>query len=97
MLGLKQRGELTAINIINAVLAVILFFSPWLVGFRDVQIATWNAGVCGLAIGLMAAFALTKLQSGRNGATPCSASGRPRHLGFWALPVPWRPCGPMCW
>lgn len=81
MLGLKQRGELTAINIINAVLAVILFFSPWLVGFRDVQIATWNAGVCGLAIGLMAAFALTKLQEWEEWSNAL--------LGLWTAAAPW--------
>jgi len=81
MFGLKQRSELTAINIINAVLAVFLFFSPWLVGFRDVQIASWNAGICGLAIGLMAAFALTKLQEWEEWSNAA--------LGLWTAVAPW--------
>jgi hypothetical protein len=81
MLGLKQRGELTAINIITAVLAVLLFFSPWLVGYRNVQIATWNAGACGLAIGLMAAFAITKLQEWEEWSNAA--------LGLWTAAAPW--------
>ena len=81
MLGLKQRGELTAINIITAVLAVLLFFSSWLVSYRDVQIATWNAGACGLAIGLMAAFAITRLQEWEEWSNAA--------LGLWTAAVPW--------
>jgi peptidoglycan/LPS O-acetylase OafA/YrhL len=81
MLGLKQRSELTAINIINAVLAVFLLFSPWLVGYRDVQIATWNAGVCGLVIGLLAALAITRLQEWEEWSNAL--------LGLWTAAAPW--------
>jgi len=81
MLGLKQRSELTAINIINAVLAVFLFFSPWLVGYRDVQIATWNAGVCGLVIALVAALAITGLQEWEEWSNAL--------LGLWTAAAPW--------
>jgi hypothetical protein len=81
MLGLKQRRELAAINIINAVLAVFLFFSPWLIGYREVQIASWNAGVCGLAIGLMAAFAITRLQEWEEWSSAA--------LGLWTAVAPW--------
>jgi SPW repeat-containing protein len=81
MLGLKQKSELTAINIITAVMAVFLFFSPWLVGYRDVQIATWNAGACGLAIGLMAAFAITRLQEWEEWSNAT--------LGLWTAAAPW--------
>jgi hypothetical protein len=81
MLGLKQRSELTAVNIINAVLAVFLFFSPWLVGFRDVQIASWNAGVCGLVISLMAALAITRLQEWEEWSNAL--------LGLWTAAAPW--------
>jgi hypothetical protein len=81
MLGLKQRSELTAINIINAVLAVFLFFSPRLVGFLDVQIASWNAGVCGLVIGLVAALAITRLQEWEEWSSAL--------LGLWTAAAPW--------
>ena len=73
MLGLKQRSELTAINIINAVLAVVLFFSPWLVGYRDAQIASWNAGTCGLVIG--------RLQEWEEWSSAA--------LGLWTAAAPW--------
>ncbi|MDG2571290.1 SPW repeat protein [Vibrio parahaemolyticus] len=81
MMGLKHRSELTATNIINSVLAVFLFFSPWVVGFRDVPAATWNAGVCGLAIGLMAALAITELQEWEEWVNAA--------LGLWAIAAPW--------
>jgi hypothetical protein len=97
MLGLKQRSELTAINIINAVLAVFLFFSPWLVGYRDVQIATWNAGVCGLVIALVAALAITRLQEWEEWSNALLGLGRLQRRGSWALPALLRPCGPTCW
>jgi hypothetical protein len=81
MLGLKQRSELTAINIINAMLAVVLFFSPWLVGYRDAQIASWNAGTCGLVIGLLATFAITRLQEWEEWSSAA--------LGLWTAAAPW--------
>jgi uncharacterized membrane protein HdeD (DUF308 family) len=81
MAGLKQWSELTAINIINAALAVFLFFSPWLVGYRDVQIASWNAGACGLVIGLMAAFAIMRLQEWEEWGSAL--------LGLWTAAAPW--------
>ncbi|WP_246179401.1 SPW repeat protein [Microvirga thermotolerans] len=81
MIGLKHRSELTATNILNSILAVFLFFSPWLVGFRDVQAATWNAGVCGLAIGLMAALAITELQEWEEWVNAA--------LGLWTAAAPW--------
>jgi hypothetical protein len=43
MIDLKKRSELTAINIVNAILAPFLFISPWSMGFRDLPAATWNA------------------------------------------------------
>ncbi|NBJ13457.1 SPW repeat protein [Microvirga arsenatis] len=81
MIGLKHRSELTATNILNSILAVFLFFSPWLVGFRDVQVATWNAGLCGLAVGLMAALAITELQEWEEWVNAA--------LGLWTAAAPW--------
>jgi len=81
MIGLKHKSELTATNIINSALAVFLFFSPWLVGFREVQAATWNAGVCGLAIGLMATLAITELQEWEEWVNAA--------LGLWTAAAPW--------
>lgn len=81
MIGLKHKSELTATNIINSALAVFLFFSPWLVGFREVQAATWNAGVCGFVIGLMAALAITELQRWEEWVNAA--------LGLWTAVAPW--------
>jgi hypothetical protein len=81
MINLKNRSELTAINIVNAILAALLFVSPWLIGFRDLQAASWNAWICGLAVFVLAVAAMTELQEWEewvNGA-----------LGLWTLVAPW--------
>ena len=81
MMTFKNRSELTAINLINAVLGAFLFVSPWLVGFRDVQAASWNAWICGVAVLVFAVAAATELQEWEewvNGA-----------LGLWTIAAPW--------
>jgi len=81
MFGLKERSELTAINIINALLAAFLFVSPWLVGFREVQAASWNAWICGLAIAVFALAALNELYEWEEWVNAA--------LGVWAAVAPW--------
>jgi hypothetical protein len=78
---LKKGSELTAINIVNAVLAAFLFISPWLVGFREVQAASWNAWACGLAIIVLAVAAASELREWEEWANGA--------LGLWTLVAPW--------
>ena len=81
MLNLKDRSEPTAINVVNAVLAAFLFVSPWLVGFRELQAASWNAWICGLAVLVIALAAVADLQEWEewvNGA-----------IGLWTAVAPW--------
>jgi uncharacterized membrane protein HdeD (DUF308 family) len=49
-------------DVVNAILGVFLFFSPWLFLFSSESAASWNAGVsgfivAGLSIAALAAFA----------------------------------------
>jgi hypothetical protein len=81
MLRLKQRSDLAAINIINALLAAFLFFSPWLVGFTDVEPAFWNTWVCGPLIGILAITAFNALYEWEEWANAA--------LGLWTLVAPW--------
>jgi len=81
MFALKDRSELTAINIINAVLALFLFVSPWLVAFSEVQAASWNAWICGLAIAGLAIAALSNLHEWEEWASIA--------LGLWTAVAPW--------
>lgn len=81
MLRLKQRSDLTAINIVNAVLAAFLFFSPWLIGFTDVEPAFWNAWVCGPLIGFLAIAAVNALYEWEEWVNAA--------LGLWTLAAPW--------
>jgi hypothetical protein len=77
----KDRGELTAINIVNALLALFLFVSPWLIGFTEVQAASWNAWICGLLIGGLALAALGRLQEWEEWTNVA--------LGIWTAVSPW--------
>ena len=81
MLEVKNRSELTAINVVNAVLAAFLFVSPWLVGFREVQAASWNAWICGLVIFVLAAVAVAQLQEWEQWVNGI--------LGLWTVVAPW--------
>ncbi len=78
---LKDRSELTAINIINAILAAILFASPWILGFSEVQAASWNAWISGLAVAILALAAIKELQAWEEWASVA--------LGLWAAVAPW--------
>ena len=78
---LKGRSELTAINIINAILAAFLFASPWLFGFSDGQAASWNAWVCGLVIAALALAAINELQEWEEWANVV--------VGLWTAVAPW--------
>lgn len=81
MVRLKQRSDLTAINIISALLAALLFFSPWLIGFTDVEPAFWNTWVCGPLIGILAIAAVNALYEWEEWANAA--------LGLWTLAAPW--------
>ena len=81
MLELKNRSELTAINIANAVLAVFLFISPWLVGFRVVQAASWNAWILGVAVFVFAVAAASALNEWEEWVNVV--------LGLWTAVAPW--------
>ena len=48
MLGLKQRRELTAINIITAA-------APWILSFAETMTALWTHVLAGLAVVVLAA------------------------------------------
>jgi SPW repeat len=78
---LKGTRELTAINIINAVLAAVLFVSPWLFSFSAVQAASWNAWICGLAIAALALAAINEPQEWEEWGNAA--------LGLWTAAAPW--------
>ena len=81
MLELKNRSELTAINIVNAILAAFLFISPWVMKFRELQAASWNAWICGTVIFILAiaaASAVKEWEEWVNGL-----------LSLWTLVAPW--------
>ena len=81
MFGLTQRSDLTGINIVVAVLGLVLFLSPWLVGFREVQAATWNTWICGLVIAGLAVLAVTELQEWQEWVNAA--------FGLWTAAAPW--------
>ncbi|WP_457094563.1 SPW repeat protein [Microvirga sp. P5_D2] len=81
MVRLKQRNDLSAISIVNALLAAFLFFSPWLIGFTESESAFWNAWVCGPLIGILAITAINALYEWEEWSNAT--------LGLWVLVAPW--------
>jgi len=81
MLEMKNRSELTAINIVNAVLAAFLFVSPWLLGFAQAPAAAWNAWLCGVVIAVLAGAAVAALQEWEEWVNGL--------VGLWTAVAPW--------
>jgi len=62
VLALKQRNELTAINIIPT-LGLWTAVAPWVLGFASAAAATWTHVGVGLAIAILAAVQLWLIRS----------------------------------
>ena len=62
MQTIKSRTELTAINVINAIAGALLFVSPWLFRYAEMQAASWSAWIGGLVIAVLAIAAVVALQ-----------------------------------
>jgi hypothetical protein len=77
----KERSELTAINLVNAVLAALLFVSPWLFGFAGQSTASWNAWAAGLVIGIVALVAIADVREWQEWVNLA--------LGLWVAASPW--------
>jgi hypothetical protein len=75
-----KRNEIVP-DVINLILAIWLFLSPWIVGFVNVAPAAWVAWLSGIAIAIISVVAL-------------SVSGEWEEwinllLGIWVLISPW--------
>jgi hypothetical protein len=81
MNGLKNRSELTAINIVNALAAAFLFVSPWLFGFAGELTASRNAWISGLLIAGVALAAVVALQEWEEWINLL--------FGLWVVVSPW--------
>jgi hypothetical protein len=81
MINWKDKTELTAINVVNAIAAAFLFVSPWLFGFSGEQTVVWNACVSGLVIAGLALAATVKLQEWEEWVNLV--------LGLWVAISPW--------
>ena len=75
-----NRSELTAINIINAVLGAFLFVAPWLFAFES-GAASWNAWIVGIAVVVFALAAVADLQEWEEWVNLA--------LGLWLAVSPW--------
>lgn len=51
---LKRKAESKAADIVNAVVGVALFVSPWALGFVGTTAAAWSAWILGAAMALIA-------------------------------------------
>lgn len=69
-------------DVLNLALAVILFVSPWIIGFTGETLATWTAWVTGLVIAVVSVSAMFV----RSAKWEDVAS---LVVGIWAMAAPW--------
>ena len=81
MQPLEHRTGDDAINWLNGVVAAIFTLSPWLLGFSDHQIASWNAWMSGAVIGIVALSALVIVFKWEEWLNLL--------LGLWVATSPW--------
>jgi hypothetical protein len=81
MNAFKNRVELTAMNIVNAIVGAGLFLSPWLFGFDGEQAASWNAWIGGLLVAIIAVAAVTQLETWEEWVNLA--------IGLWLVISPW--------
>ena len=69
-------------ELLNLVLAVVLFVSPWVLGFAGETMAAWTAWVTGVVVAIVAAIGLF-VESARAVDTASLI------LGIWTIAAPW--------
>jgi len=65
----------------NLVLAVVLFISPWVIGFVGETMPTWNAWIVAVLIGLLAIATLSAFAEWEEWVN--------LGLGVWLIIAPW--------
>ena len=66
---------------INLVLAAFLFVSPWLFGFAEQPLASWNAWICGAVIAVVALAAIAWFAEWEEWINIA--------IGIWLVVAPW--------
>ena len=65
----------------NLFLGVVLFLSPWLIGFTEPTRLAWNSWVCGFAVAALAVAALVRFADWEEWITAL--------VGVWVAVSPW--------
>ncbi|WP_207481577.1 SPW repeat protein [Arenibaculum pallidiluteum] len=78
---LERRREESVIDVLNAVLALVLFCAPWVFGFAGQSAAAWNAWLTAVVIGGIAVAAVFAFATWEEWANLV--------LGLWAVVSPW--------
>ncbi|HET9714771.1 MAG TPA: SPW repeat protein [Pseudolabrys sp.] len=76
-----MRRNQAAGDVINLILAIWLFLSPWIVGFSATTAAAWTAWLSALAIAIFAIAALSAFAEWEEWVNLV--------LGIWVLVSPW--------
>jgi hypothetical protein len=66
---------------LNLALAVLLFISPWALGFRDEPVAAWNAWVCSVIVAVFSIAALVNFAEWEEWVNLA--------IGAWLVISPW--------
>jgi len=81
MAMMEHKLKEGAVDVINFILAVFLFLTPWIFGFMSEHTAAGNAWVIGVVMGIVAIVALTKFAEWEEWVNLL--------LGVWVVVSPW--------
>jgi hypothetical protein len=81
MRTITNQTQDVALNVGNVVLGAILFVSPWFLGFRAEDYATWNAWITGGIIAVVALMASVQAYDWEEWVNLIA--------GVWAVISPW--------
>ena len=66
---------------LNLILAVCLFFSPWVLGYTGERVSAWDAWICAVVIGVVSIAALVNFAEWEEWVSVA--------VGVWLVISPW--------
>ncbi|MBV9568924.1 MAG: SPW repeat protein [Hyphomicrobiales bacterium] len=80
-MSIEYRGSSRVKDWINLILAVLLFISPWVLGYAGEAVPAWNAWILAVVIAILALAAISAFAVWEEWITGL--------LGIWLIIAPW--------
>lgn len=79
--SIESKGKSRIADWVNLVLGIVLFVSPWVLGYADGGVAVWNACYSGAIVAVLAFYALANFSLWHERLMAVA--------GLWILVSPW--------